>query len=63
MSHLRPEKGCYDIDFEAAYPLGEGAEVALEDYARALARAGAAEAPATPCLKTPVKASMRSTPW
>jgi hypothetical protein len=44
MPHTRPEAGCYEIDFETAYPLGEGAEVALEDYARALTRAGAAEA-------------------
>ena len=39
-----PEAGCYDIGFDAAYPLGEEAEVALEDYARALTRGRAAEA-------------------
>lgn len=44
MPHTRPEAGCHEIDFETAYPLGEAAEVALEDYARALTRARAAEA-------------------
>ena len=44
MPHTRPEPGCYDIDFAAALPLDEPAEVALEDYARALTRAQAAEA-------------------
>ena len=44
MAHTRPEEGCYEIDFATAYPLGEAAEVALEDYARALTRARSAEA-------------------
>jgi hypothetical protein len=44
MPHARPEAGCYEIDFETAYPLDEGAEVALEDYARALTRSQGAEA-------------------
>ena len=44
MPHASPQAGCYEIGFEAAYPLGEAAEVALEDYGRALTRAQAAEA-------------------
>ena len=44
MAHERPEAGCHQIDFQASYAVGEGAEVALEDYARALTRARAAEA-------------------
>jgi hypothetical protein len=44
MAHARPESGCHQIDFQASYSFGEGAEVALEDYARTLTRAGAAEA-------------------
>jgi hypothetical protein len=44
MPHERPEAGCHQIDFQASYPVGEGAEVALEDYARALTRALSAEA-------------------
>jgi hypothetical protein len=44
MPHTRPESGCYEIGFATAYPLGEAAEVALEDYARALTKAHAAEA-------------------
>ena len=44
MPHTRPEAGCYEIDFGTALPLDEPAEVALEDYARALTRARAAEA-------------------
>src|SRR4029453_18012642 len=43
MPHTRPEPGCYEIDFATAYPLDEAAEVALEDYARALTRARSAE--------------------
>jgi hypothetical protein len=44
MPHASPEPGCSEIDFERAYPLDEMAEVALEDYARALTRARGAEA-------------------
>jgi len=36
--------GCFDLAFREAYPLSEPAEVALEDYARALLHCGAAEA-------------------
>jgi hypothetical protein len=38
------EPGCFDIDFEEGYDLDGPAEVALEDYARALTRARSAEA-------------------
>jgi hypothetical protein len=44
MVHSRPEPGCAEIEFAAAQAVGEPAEVALEDYARAVARARAAEA-------------------
>lgn len=44
MAHERPAAGCHQIDFQAPYAVGEGAEVALEDYARALTRALSAEA-------------------
>ena len=44
MPHSRPEAGCHEIVLDAGCALAEGAEVALEDYARALFRAGAAEA-------------------
>ena len=43
MSRQDPRQGCLDIAFTRAYALGEGAELALEDYARALAGARAAE--------------------
>ena len=39
-----PAADCYDLAFVASYPLAESAEVALEDYARELARARQAEA-------------------
>jgi len=39
-----PKSGCYDLAFQAGYPIMETAEVALEDYARTLTRAEAAEA-------------------
>lgn len=35
--------GCFDLAFRSAYPIDEAGEVALEDYARILARAAAAE--------------------
>ena len=38
------EAGGHDLRFKAAYTLTEGAEAALEDYARVLARAEAAVA-------------------
>ena len=44
MTRTRPEAGCHDLAFHAAYPVDEAGEVALEDYARALTRAGGAEA-------------------
>ena len=44
MSQGRPVPGCFDLPFRAALPLGESAEVALEDYARAVLRCEAAEA-------------------
>jgi hypothetical protein len=43
MSRQEPRQGCLDFAFARAYALGEGAEVALEDYARALSGSGAAE--------------------
>lgn len=44
MTLARPEAGCVLVAFEAAHPMDEASEVALEDYARVLARARAAEA-------------------
>ena len=44
MPHLSPQPGCDHITLEAPYAAGDGAEVALEDYARTLTRARAAEA-------------------
>lgn len=44
MTLARPEAGCVLVAFEGALPIDEASEVALEDYARVLARAGAAEA-------------------
>ena len=43
MSVSRPGTACLDLAFPSAYPVGEAGEVALEDYARALTRAEAAE--------------------
>jgi hypothetical protein len=40
----RPAPDCYDLAFQASYPLAEPADVALEDYARELTRAREAEA-------------------
>ena len=48
MSLARPEGGCYDLAFRSAWPLGEAAEVALEDYARTVTRSEAAEAMRSP---------------
>ena len=39
-----PRAGCYLLGFQDAYPIDEPGEVALEDYARALARSQGAEA-------------------
>lgn len=44
MSLAHPEAACREIGFTSAVPLEEESEVALEDYARALARARGAEA-------------------
>ncbi len=44
MTRAHPDKGCYELAFQGSYPLDEPAEVALEDYARALTRSQAAEA-------------------
>jgi hypothetical protein len=44
MPHVHAEPGCREIAFEAPQRLDEPQEVALEDYARALMRAEAAEA-------------------
>ncbi len=43
MSRLDPGPGCLDFAFSRSYALSDAAEVALEDYARALAGALAAE--------------------
>lgn len=42
MSVEAPRPDCFELAFQASYPIGEPAEVALEDYARVLARAQAA---------------------
>ena len=44
MSRERPASDCYDLAFHAGYPIGESAEVALEDYAREMSRSREAEA-------------------
>ena len=43
MTRTRPTAGCLDLPFQARYSLDERGEVALEDYARTLGRAGAVE--------------------
>ena len=43
MSRDRPGSDCYDLAFQAGYPIGESAEVALEDYAREMSRSREAE--------------------
>jgi hypothetical protein len=44
MSRLQPASDCYELAFETGFLMGEAPEVALEDYAREMTRAGAAEA-------------------
>jgi hypothetical protein len=44
MSRARPEPGCHEVLFDAPVRLDEPSEVALEDYARTLSGARAAEA-------------------
>jgi len=46
VTRTRPGPACVDVTFSHAYALAPGAEVALEDYARVLLRADAAEASA-----------------
>jgi hypothetical protein len=43
VTRTRPEAGCQDLVFRRGYAVAEGGEVALEDYARTVGRAGAAE--------------------
>ncbi len=40
MSRVQPRAGCHELTFRAGLPLDDPAEVALEDYARALAVSG-----------------------
>jgi hypothetical protein len=44
VSHEGAGPGCVDLVFARSYPVSPAAEVALEDYARTLTRAAAAEA-------------------
>jgi len=44
MTRRSPEVDCFELAFQAAYPLAEPAEVALEDYARTLTRSRDTEA-------------------
>ena len=44
MSRSHPQPDCVQLSFDEAYPMDEPSEIALEDYARVLARARAAEA-------------------
>ena len=44
MTHERPETGCHELALRRGRALTEAAEVALEDYAQAVARARAAQA-------------------
>jgi hypothetical protein len=43
VSRARPGPGCVDLAFAGRYSVGPTGEVALEDYARTLTRAAAAE--------------------
>jgi hypothetical protein len=43
VTRTRPEAGCQDLVFRDACALDEAGEAALEDYARSVGRAGAAE--------------------
>lgn len=43
MTRTRPETGCQDIVFREACAVDEAGEAALEDYAREVGGAGAAE--------------------
>ena len=44
MSRRAPAFDCYDLSFQGSYPVAEPGEVALEDYAREMSLARAAEA-------------------
>ena len=44
MSRKEPAPDCYDLAFQGGYPIGEAAEVALEDYAREMSRSRETEA-------------------
>lgn len=44
MSRKAPASDCYDLSFQASYPIAESGEVALEDYTREMGRAREAEA-------------------
>ncbi len=44
MSRESPQPGCIALSFDEAFAMDEPSEVALEDYARVLTRARAAEA-------------------
>lgn len=48
MSRTQPAHDCYELTFGDAHAMGEAAEVALEDYAREMTRAHAAEAVRAP---------------
>jgi hypothetical protein len=43
LTRTRPQPGCQDLVFRDACPLDEAGEMALEDYARSVGRASAAE--------------------
>jgi hypothetical protein len=43
VTRTRPEAGCRDLAFLDGYAVDEAGELALEDYAREVGRAGAAE--------------------
>jgi hypothetical protein len=54
MSRMDPGPGCLDFAFAHSYALSDAAEGALEDYARALAGARAAETTAGDSADGPV---------
>ncbi len=43
MTRGSPGTGCYDLAFQASWPIDETGALALEDYARAVTQASAAE--------------------
>lgn len=44
MSRRAPASDCYDLTFQASYPISESGDVALEDYAREMSLARETEA-------------------